>query len=430
MVERVGVSPESDSLHGRGAREHQGRRAAEDRPGDDGAEPAMSEPARAPQAAPAAPRNKVRARRLRVALVAAAVAVAALVYWLHARRYEDTDNAQIDGNISAVSPRVPGTVTAVHVVENQVVKAGDVLVELDTADLEVAQAQAKAAVAQARAQIAAEAPTVSMTETSSEAAVRSADAAVETARADAEAAQRELDQAAASDHLAQLQLGRGRQLLAARAVPQADFDQRAAAADVASAAVAAARQRLEGRRARLAAALARQREATRNAPHELVAREASVEVRRANLELALAQLRQAQLNLGYAKVVAPADGIVGRKSVNVGDRIQPGQQLLALTQTGDLWVTANYRETQIRLMRPGQRARVHVDALSRDFAGTIESFAGATGSRYSLLPPENASGNYVKVVQRIAVRIRLDPGQPGMERLRPGMSVEPRVKIR
>jgi membrane fusion protein (multidrug efflux system) len=389
----------------------------------------MSEPALAPRAPPAPP-ERVRARRLRVALAAAAVAVAVLVYWLHARRYEDTDDAQVDGNISAVSSRVPGTVTAVRAVENQGVEAGDVLVEIDTADLEVALAQAKAAVAQARAQVAAEAPTVSITEASSEAAVRSADAEVETVQADAEAVQRELDQAAASDRLAQLQLDRGRQLLAAHAISQADYDQRAATADVATSAVAAARKRLEGRRARLEAALARRREARRNAPHQVVAREASVEARRANLELAQAKLRQAQLDLGYAKVVAPADGIVGRKSVNVGDRVQPGQQLFALTQTGELWVTANFRETQIRLMRPGQRARVRVDALARDFQGTVESFAGATGSRYSLFPPENASGNYVKVVQRIAVRIRLDPGQPGAERLRPGMSVEPRVEVR
>jgi membrane fusion protein, multidrug efflux system len=116
--------------------------------------------------------------------------------------------------------------------------------------------------------------------------------------------------------------------------------------------------------------------------------------------------------------------------VNVGDRVQPGQQLMALTQAGDLWVTANFRETQIERMRSGQTVRAHVDAVSRDYRGTVESFGGATGSRFSLLPPENASGNYVKVVQRIPVRIRLEPGQPELERLRPGMSVEPRVTVR
>jgi membrane fusion protein (multidrug efflux system) len=245
-----------------------------------------------------------------------------------------------------------------------------------------------------------------------------------------EAAQKELDQAQANDRLAKLQLQRGKQLLQSNAIPQADYDQRTAQADVATAAVAAARQRYDGRKARLDAVVSRQRETRQNAPRQLVASEANVRVRQANLEAAQAQLRQAQLNLSYAKVVAPADGIVGKKSVNVGDRVQPGQQLFALTQTGELWITANFRETQTELMRVGQPATVHVDAVDRDYRGEVESFAGATGSRYSLLPPENASGNFVKVVQRIPVRIRLDPQQSDADRLRPGMSAEPKVKIR
>jgi membrane fusion protein, multidrug efflux system len=389
------------------------------------------EPAEAAANAPSPPAAR-RAPRRRV-LAAAGIAVAALValaWWLHARRFEDTDDAQVDGDISAISPRVPGTVTAVRVVENQVVRAGDVLVELDPTDLQVGLLQARAAVTQAEAQLAAEGPSVAMTETSNEAALRSADAEVENARSEVEAAQRDVDQAVANDRLAGLQLGRARQLLQGASISQADYDQRAAAADVAAAAVAASRERLQGRRTRLEAALTRQREVRQNAPRQLVTRERSVDVRRANLELARAQLQQAQLNLGYARVTAPADGVIGRKSVNVGDRVQPGQQLMALTQTGALWITANFRETQVRLMRPGQPATVHVDALARDFRGTVESFAGATGSRFSLLPPENAAGNYVKVVQRLPVRIRLEPGQPELERLRPGMSVEPEVRVR
>ena len=199
---------------------------------------------------------------------------------------------------------------------------------------------------------------------------------------------------------------------------------------MAQAAVAAARKRVDQRQARLQTAQARLVEARANAPRQLVAREAGVSVRQANLELAQAQLHQAQLNLGYAKVVAPVAGIVGKRSVNVGDRVQPGQQLMSLTQNGELWVTANFRETQIERMRQGQHASVHVDAIDRDYEGIVESFAGATGSRYSLLPPENASGNYVKVVQRIPVRIKLEQGQPEMERLRPGMSAEPKVRVR
>jgi len=194
--------------------------------------------------------------------------------------------------------------------------------------------------------------------------------------------------------------------------------------------VEAARKHVEQRVAKVQQAQARFGEARENAPRQLVAREAGVSVRQANLELARAQLRQAQLNLGYAKVTAPVAGIIGKRSVNVGDRVQPGQQLMSLTQNGELWVTANFRETQVERMKPGQAVSVHVDALDRDYDGSVESFAGATGSRFSLLPPENATGNYVKVVQRLPVRIGLKPGQPDMERLRPGMSAEPKVRVR
>ena len=375
-------------------------------------------------------RTRKPGARVRIGVGLALVAVAALLWWLHARKFEDTDDAQVDGYITAVSSRVPGTVLRVLVEDNQPVKQGDVLVELDAADLEVAAAQARAAVAQAQAAFAAEQPSVSITATSNRATVQSTEDEVANTEADLEAARRDLDQALASNRFAQQQKERASQLLASNTVPQAEFDQRASAADVAQAAVAAARKRVDQRQARLQTAQARLVEARANAPRQLVAREAGVSVRQANLELAQAQLHQAQLNLGYAKVVAPVAGIVGKRSVNVGDRVQPGQQLMSLTQNGELWVTANFRETQIERMRQGQHASVHVDAIDRDYEGIVESFAGATGSRYSLLPPENASGNYVKVVQRIPVRIKLEQGQPEMERLRPGMSAEPKVRVR
>jgi membrane fusion protein (multidrug efflux system) len=378
---------------------------------------------------PAGPATKSRTR-LRVGIGLVVLAVAALLWWLHARKFEDTDDAQVDGYITAVSPRVPGTVVRVSVEDNQTVKQGDLLVELDTADLEVAMAQALAAEAQAEAAVAEEQPAVSITATSNRAAVQSAEDEVANAEADLEAARRELDQAVATNRFAQQQKQRAVQLLASNTVPQAEYDQRSSAADVALAAVASAQQHVDQRRARLQTAQARLVEARANAPRQLVARAAGVSVRQANLELARAQLRQAQLNLGYAKVVAPVDGIIGKRSVNVGDRVQPGQQLMSLTQNGELWVTANFRETQIERMQQGQHASVHVDAIDRDYDGVVDSFAGATGSRYSLLPPENASGNYVKVVQRVPVRIKLRPGQPEMERLRPGMSAEPRVRVR
>ena len=170
-------------------------------------------------------------------------------------------------------------------------------------------------------------------------------------------------------------------------------------------------------------------EVRENAPRQVDSRRATLAYRQANLALAQAQEHQAELNVGYATVRTPVAGIVARKAVNVGDAVAPGQALAAVTQTDDVWVTANFRETQLRRMRPGQRARIHVDALGHDFSGFIESLGGATGSRVSLFPPENATGNFVKVVQRIPVRLRFDAGQPGLDLLRPGMSVEPKVRV-
>jgi len=379
---------------------------------------------------PAESPEKKRQKRIRIAAGVAVVGVAALLWWLHARNFEDTDDAQIDGYITAVSSRVPGTVMKVLVEDNQLVKQGDPLVELDTTDLDVAVAQARAAVAQAEASLQAEQPNVSITATSNRTTVQAAEDEVSNTQAELEAARRDLDQADANNRYAQQQKERAAQLLASKTVPQAEYDQRVSAADVAQAAVGSARQRVDQRKAKLQTAQSRLVEARANAPRQLVAREAGLSVRQANLELARAQLRQAELGLGYAKVAAPVSGVIGKRSVNVGDRVQPGQQLMSITQTGDLWVTANFRETQIDRMQAGQKVTVHVDAIDRDYQGTVASFAGATGSRYSLLPPENATGNYVKVVQRIPVRINLDPKQPAMERLRPGMSVEPKVRVR
>jgi len=254
-------------------------------------------------------------------------------WWFYARQFEETDDAQTDGNISAIGPRVPGTVIAVHVVDNQAVKAGDLLVELDPTDFEVVVAQAKAALAQAEAAFAAESPSVPITETSNQASLANADAELANAQADLEAAQRDLDQAEANNRYAQLQRNRTEKLLASGASSQAEFDQQSSAADAAQATVKAARKHVDQRRARLATAQARQRETRLNAPRQLVVREAEVQARKANLELARAQLKQAELNLGYTRIVAPVGGIVGKKSVNIGDRVQPGQQLLALTQT-------------------------------------------------------------------------------------------------
>jgi len=392
------------------------------------------------EATPDKPKRKPKPVMLVILGVAA---VAGVLYWLHVRNFEDTDDAQIDGNISNIGPRVSGTVTCVQVVENQTVKAGDVLLQIDPTDLAVAVTQAKAAVAQAQAQLQAEDPTVSITETSNTAAVAGADAELMSATAGLTGAEKDVEQLTArvaeaegNARLAEIERKRGEDLWKAQAIPRADFDRRVTTAETAAAQVQAARQALAGARervsqqkAQLGATKSRLTEVKKNAPRQVQTRKASVEFRQANLELAKAQLAQAELNLGYAQVRTPVAGVVAKKAVNIGDHVQPGQQLVAVAQTDGLWVTANFRETQIERMRPGMLVDIHVDALGTNLSGKIESLGGATGSRLSVLPPENASGNYVKVVQRIPVRITIDPGQEGIDRLRPGMSVVPKIRV-
>jgi membrane fusion protein (multidrug efflux system) len=390
---------------------------------------------------PAAPRSR---RPLIIGAVAVVLATAGAAYWLHGRHFEDTDDAQIDGNISNVSPRIAGNVGAVYVLEDQTVKAGDVLADIDPADLEIAIAEAKAQVAQAQAQLDAEDPSVPITLASNVSAVSTAGSdlaaagsGLSAARKDVEQFTAQLAQGQANDRTAQLERGRSEKLVGEGVVSQSDFDQRNNAAAASAANVAAIEQALAGakdrvrqQQAQLVALGSHLEEIRTNAPRQVATRRASVVMRQASLDVAKAQLAQAERNLSYAKIVAPVSGIVAKKSIAVGDHVAPGQQVVALSQTDGLWVTANYRETQLERMRPGQPANVHVDSLDVDLRGTVEAVGGATGSRLSVLPPENASGNYVKVVQRIPVRIRIDPGQPGLDALRIGMSVEPQVTVR
>jgi membrane fusion protein (multidrug efflux system) len=407
------------------------------------AAPTTSSPSAAAAAAPAS--SAARPRRLGVVLgVAIALGAAGVAYWMHQRRFEATDDAQIDGSISNVSPRTSGNVTSVYVSENQPVKQGDVLAEIDPADLQIALAQAKAQVAQAQAQLDAEDPTVPITLTSNQSAVATAHSDVAAAQAGLAAARKDVEQltaqlaqAEANNRTAQLEKQRSEKLVGQGAVSQSDYDTRLNTAAAAAASVDALRQslagakdRVEQQQAQLVAHQSHAVEIASNAPRQVATRQASVAMRQAELELAKAQLAQAERNVSYAKITAPVSGIVAKKSIAVGDHVAPGQLVIAITQTDSLWVTANYRETQLERMQPGQPAAVHVDAIDLDLRGVIESIGGATGSRLSVLPPENASGNYVKVVQRIPVRIRLDAGQPGLDRLRIGMSVEPQVTVR
>lgn len=386
-----------------------------------------------------------KAGKKRIVAIAVVLGLATIgaTYYVRSLRYEDTDDAQIDGSISNVSPRVSGTIRAVFVGDNQAVNAGDPLAEIDPKDLEVAVAQAKAAVAQAEAQLEAEDPMVPMTETTNQAALASASSDIASASAALAAAKKGVDQltaqlaqAEANDRNAELEKQRAEKLVASGSISQAEADTRANAAAATAAAVealrqalAAARDQVEQQKARLASSQTRLGEIKSNAPRQVQTRKASVAWRQASLDLVKAQLEQAELNLSYAKIIAPIAGIIGKKSLSIGDRVAPGQQLMAIAQTNDLYVTANFRETQLRRMKVGQRATIHVDAIDVDLRGTVESIGGATGSKMSVLPPENASGNYVKVVQRIPVRIRIDSGQAGVERLRIGMSVEPSVDL-
>jgi membrane fusion protein (multidrug efflux system) len=394
-------------------------------------------------AAPVVPLRRRLTRRQRW-VMAAAAALAVLggaATWLHLRHFEETDDAQVDGDISNLSPRVAGTIKAVYVVDHQWVRAGDLLAELDPADLEVAVAQARAAVAQATARLQEEDPIVSITETSNRAALASTASDLTSAQAVAAEARKtvgqltaQLAQARAQDRMAQAERRRAELLVAAGAIARAEADLRISAAEAAAAntralqhALAAARDRVDAHGAAVAIARSKVTEVQENAPRQVEARRASVLGRQAALDLAKAQLAQAELNLGYAKIRAPASGVVGKKSISVGDRVAPGQQILAIAQVQSLWVTANFRETQLAQLGAGQGARVHVDATGVELLGVVESVGGATGARLSVLPPENATGNFVKVVQRIPVRIRL---QGELGRLRPGMSVEARVRVR
>jgi membrane fusion protein (multidrug efflux system) len=376
-------------------------------------------------------------------IVILVIAGAAFLWWRYSRTFEDTDDAQIEGHVNAISTRVAGTVVAVYVTENQQVKQGDLLVELDPRDYVVAVQRAQASHAQALADVRVEAPSVPITTTTattniatSRANVATAQAAVAVAKRDYESQLARVAQAEAVNARAQADLQRYTILVNKDEVSREEYDQRVAAARSAAAALdseraaaGAALRVIEEREAGLTQAESQLDQAISNAPQEISAKHATVELRRAAAESAEATTEEARLNLSYTKIYAPVTGVLGRKSVEIGQRVQPGQQLLSLVPLDDIWVTANFKETQLRQMRAGQGVRIHVDAFDQNYEGYVESMPPATSARFSILPPENASGNYVKVVQRLPVRIRFKAGQDPEHRLRPGLSVVPKVWI-
>jgi membrane fusion protein, multidrug efflux system len=381
-----------------------------------------------------------------IATLLGAVALVALIvggifYWRYIESYESTDDAQVDGHLNPISSRVEGTVSGVYVEDDQFVKAGQDLVDLDPRDLRMALEQAQGAYAQSQAQLQAANPNVPITQTTNQTSISTtqsdvltADAAVAAAQQDYQARVAALEGAQAQNLKAQADVTRYALLVQRDEISRQQYDAAVATAKSQTASVEAARADVEAsrkmvdqRRAQLDQARSRLAETENNAPRQIAIRKADIATREAAGMSAKAELEQARLNLSYTKILAPADGVVTNKTVEVGQRIQPGEELLSVSQVDDIWVTANFKETQLKRMRPGQSVDIHVDAFGITYKGYVEGMPGASGARTSLLPPENATGNFVKVVQRLPVRIRLKPGEDPQHRLRIGMSVEPTV---
>jgi membrane fusion protein (multidrug efflux system) len=357
--------------------------------------------------------------------------------------YESTDDAEVDGHINSISARISGHVIKLTVQDNQYVQAGTVLVEIDPADYQVAYERAKADFDDAQASAAAagvNVPITSVNTTSqvsaTEADVASAHAGIAAARQQLEAARAQMAQALANDVKVQNDLGRYRQLVDKQEISQQQYDQAVAASKASAAAVDAARATADAVQSQVTQAQGKLVDAeanlsyARTAPRQMEVTRSKAASALAEAQFKKAALDQAALNLQYTKVTAPVAGVVSDRTVEVGQNVAPGQELMKVIPLNDVWITANFKETQLREMKVGQSVTLEVDATGRKYKGKVDSLAGASGARFSLLPPENATGNYVKVVQRIPVKIVLDPGEDNDQSLRPGMSVEPKVWIR
>ncbi len=385
------------------------------------------------------PKNRNKLIFLAAGLV---VLVGGFFLWRYLGSYESTDDAQVDVHLYPVSARVSGYVVKVNVEDNQIVQKGTVLVEIDPADYEVALAQAKANLANAEANAQSLNITVPITSISTESQLKFTASDIENANAGIVAAEKQLaaahaqvEQAQANDVKAQDDLQRYKQLVDKREVAEQIYDQALAAAKSSTANVAAAQanesaaqQAVQQARSRLVEAQANHQSAE-TGPQQVSSSKARARAAIADVEEKRAALAQAELNLQYTKIVAPVSGEVN-KTVVVGLNVQPGQQMLTVVPLEEVWITANFKETQLRKMRVGQKAEIHVDSSGKTFKGHVDSIAGATGPLFSLLPPENATGNYVKIVQRVPVKIVLERGENKDLQLRPGMNVVPDVYLR
>jgi membrane fusion protein (multidrug efflux system) len=371
------------------------------------------------------------------------VLVAGFFLWRYFNSYESTDDAQIDGHLNPISARVGGHIEKLLVEDNQFVQAGQPVAQIDPRDYQVLVARAKADYDNAVAAAQAAGVNVPITSTSTTSQLASATAEVQAAEASlaavrqqSDAANAQLAQAEANNVKAQNDLARYKQLISKQEISQQQYDHAyaaaqagTAAADAARAGAAAAQQQIRAAESRLVQAQANQR-AARTGPAQVKAIRSRAQAAEAEVEGRKAALDQAQLNLDYTKIVAPVSGFVTSRTAEVGQNVQPGQELMRIINLDDIWVTANFKETQLRDMKGGQLVTIRVDMTGKDYKGHLQSIAGASGAITSLLPPENATGNFVKVVQRIPVKITFDPGETREHVLRPGMSVVPKVWIR
>jgi len=388
-----------------------------------------------------------RRRTVLVILAAIVIAVAAGYFAWNALRYEDTDNAQVDGHVMPMSARINGQVQEVHVIEGQLVRAGDVLVTIDLQDYKIAEQQAQANLADALSAAAGSnwkvpitAVTVQSNLDSAKTAVVNAQAALKGAEQNYESAKAALVQAEANAAKSEADLERYKQLVEKEDISRQQYDQAVATATANRAAVVSAQAGVRAVEHAVQQAQGKVRQAENDvqtaetAPEQIMLTRANAQAADAQVLQRRAQLAQAMLNLGYTVIRSPVTGIVGKRNVEVGQNVSIGQELVDVVPLHDVWVAANFKETQLAHMRPGQPVEIKVDAYGRAWKGHITNLGGGTGSIFSLLPPENATGNYVKVVQRVPVRVDFD--RPEGEDfnsnglLKPGLSVVPEVRIR
>src|SRR5580692_488493 len=370
------------------------------------------------------PRRQSHKRWIIVAVVVLFL-VSSIFLWHYFTGFESTDDAQVDVHLYPVSARISGYVQAVHVGDNQYVQEGATLVEIDPEDYQVAVAKAQANLETAEASARAlniDVP-ISSVDTGSQLKFTSSDienakSAIAAGEKRVTAAQARIREAEAQDLKAQDDVQRYHLLLAKDEVPKQTYDY----------AVAAAEQDVAEARSRLVEAIARN-ESAQAGPQRVASTQARALSAAADVAQKRAELDQAKLNLGYTRVLAPVTGEVTKKVV-VGLNVDPGEQMLTVVPLDQVWITANFKETQLKHMRVGQKARIDLDSNGRTYHGRVDSIAGATGPLFSLLPPENATGNYVKIVQRVPVKIVLEPGENRDHQLRPGMNVEAKVYLR